>query len=233
MDYPFVVMTPYYGNHIPRHRQCIDELKARGIKVLDLQDQPYLDIGRSVLCHEAMLQFPNAKALVFVDHDMIFTANDLIGMAERCLKNDLDVTTVCYSMRRPGSILSCAPLVPKKIRFYTPGFEPARFVAMGFTCIQTRVFKRLDESMPLLYCTSSRKDFRPYFERYIKDQTYYPDDIGFSFRVRDLGFKLWIDTEPRIFHRGQYDYAIEDAGIIVPNCEYMDIDFTDSRVLES
>jgi len=217
MSYPFVVMCPYYGNKIPAHLDCIEELKERGVPFLPLQDQPYLDVARSVLCTEALKQMPDAKALFFVDHDIIFTADDIIGMVERLLKHDLDVTGAGYSMRRPGSIMSCRPLDAKKIDFYVEGFTEAKWVATGFTAINRRVFQRLDEVTPELYCTSTRKDFRPYFERYIKDNTYHVDDVGFCYRVRDMGMRVWIDQLPRIYHRGAYDYAIEDCGMVVPD----------------
>lgn len=225
MKYPIVVMTPYYGMWDPDHRACMAELDKKGISVLPLRDQPYLDIARSVLCCEAMRQAPKAKVLFFIDHDILFDAEDVIGMCERLLENDLDVTGAGYSMRRPGSITSIGPMTEGSIDFYVPGFKPARYVAMGFTAINVSVFKRLDEVMPELYCTSVRRDFRPYFERYVKDDTYYPDDIGFCFRVRDMGMKVWVDTQPRILHRGKYDYALEDACTIVPNVEKLTLDF--------
>lgn len=210
-------MTPYYGNPSRDHLKCIRALANEGVPIIPLENCPYLDIARSHLLTEARNQLPELKAYMFIDHDMIFDAKDAIAMAMRCIDEGKAVTGATYSLRRPGSMLSCMPLNEKRITFYQPGFVLARFVATGFMVINRCVVDELDTDMPRYYCHCMKTHIRPYFERYIKQDVYYPDDVGFCYRVRDRGHDVWIDTEPRVYHRGLYDYALEDAGMVVPN----------------
>lgn len=217
MESPFAVMTPYYGNPSRDHLKCIRALANEGVPIMPLENCPYLDIARSHLLTEARRQMPHLKAFMFIDHDMIFDADEAVTMAMRCIDQELDVSGAAYSLRRPGSMLSCMPLNDKRITFYQPGMVLARFVATGFMVINKRLVDALDLELPSYYVHCLQSTMRPYFERYIQRGTYHPDDVGFCYRVRDMGHHVWIDTEPRVYHRGQYDYALEDAGIVVPN----------------
>ncbi len=217
MTCPFVVMTPYYGNASRSHLKCIRALLNAGIPFIPLEDCPYLDIARSHLITEARKQAPHAQAFVFIDHDMMFEAKDVVGLANRLVEKNLSVSAAAYSLRRPGFMVSCQPLTAEQVTFYQPGHVLAKYVATGFMAIAKHVIDDLDTIMPELYCPTTRCNIRPYFERYIKNGEYLPDDVGFCYRVRDRGMSVWIDTEPRIYHRGSYDYALEDAGMSVPN----------------
>lgn len=226
MKYDFAVLIPYYGNRIPRHIECVEALDKLGVPLVVMQDQPYLDIARSELVCKARRELPNIKAVCFIDHDMIFPdPQTVIGMMRRMIESNMHMVGAGYALRRPGAMVSCFPIESKAITFYKAGYEPARWVGTGFTGINVGVFEALDKVMPKLYCTSTRRDFVPYFERYIKNDTYYPDDVGFCYRIRDMGMRVWIDTEPRVFHRGAYDYALEDAGYTVPNHTELTINF--------
>jgi hypothetical protein len=215
-DYPFVVMTPYYGNASRSHLKCIRALLELGVPFIPLEDCPYLDVARSHLLTQARKQMPDAQAFMFIDHDMMFDPEDAIGVIMRLIEKNLDVSGAAYSLRKPGLMVAAKPFA-EQVTFYQPGHEPAEYVGTGFMAIHRKVVDDLDQVMPEMYCPTVRTDMRPYFERYCRHGIYYPDDVGFCFRVRDRGKLVWIDTEPRIFHRGVYDYALEDAGMSVPN----------------
>src|SRR6185369_15651610 len=41
--------------------------------------------------------------------------------------------------------------------------------------------------------------------------------------------RVFLDSRVRIFHRGSYDYGIEDAGIVVPRIQQLETTMTASR----
>lgn len=218
MRYPFIVMVCYYGNTARVHLECIDRLKAAGIPFLPVYDCPYLDIARSYACTEALRLAPEARALIFLDHDMHgFTPEDVIGFAARAMAAKKDVVGAAYSLRRAGFMLSCRPLEEKSITFHVPGYAPAKYVGTGFMYIDRSALETLPVFEHYVHCVS--KKVRMFFGPWIDSDGYHPDDIGFCYRMRSEGRKVWIDTEMRVLHRGQYDYAIEDAGLSVPNYE--------------
>lgn len=219
-----VLLLPY-GNPDPDHLACVQKIIEAGIPVIPVRNCPYLDIARSYALSEGMRLTPDAKAFLFIDHDIIFDLEAVVGLAQRLIENDLDVSGVAYSLRKPEFALAFEPLEKKQIVFYQPGFELARYIGTGFMAINRRVVKALDEIMPTLFVPVIDKSIKMYFHPYIQNGSYYPDDAGFCFRLRDLGFKIWCDTLPRIYHRGKYDYAIEDCGLSVPNYDKLTVNF--------
>ena len=95
------------------------------------------------------------------------------------------------------------------------------------------------------------RSIRPWFALDCSTGFYAGEDVSFCNRVHDLTVKMharepgfepewgmthsgrparvFIDTRVRIMHRGQYDYGIEDAGIVVPRIESMKAILTGSR----
>jgi hypothetical protein len=217
VKYEFVVMVCYYGEGGCRpHRECIEELKRAGIPFMPVYDCPYLDIARSYACTAALEQCPEARGLIFIDHDMHgFTPNDVIGFAQRAIEAKKDVVGIGYSLRRPGFMLACQPLEKKEITFNVPGYELAKYVGTGFTFLSRETLEGINVGEHFVHCVD--RVVRMFFAPWIDETGYHPDDIGFCYRVRDTGRKIWIDTQMRIFHRGSYDYAIEDSGLSVPN----------------
>ncbi len=226
----FTVLVLPYGNPIPDHLACIQKVIEAGVPLIPVKNCPYLDIARSYALSEGMRLTPDAKAFVFIDHDMIFGLEAVVGLAQRLIEKDLDVSGVLYSLKKPGFALAGEPLEDKQITFYKPGHKLARYVGTGFMAINRRVVKALDEIMPEYFVPVIDKKIKMYFDRYIQNESYYPDDAGFCFRLRDLGFKIWIDTEPRIYHRGQYDYAIEDCGLTIPNYTELTVNFDNTSI---
>jgi len=233
MKHDFVVMVCYYGAELRAHRECIDELKRAGIPFLPVYDCPYLDIARSHACTQAMLQVPSATGFVFIDHDIHgFSPETVIEFVRRAREGDKRVVGAGYSLRRPGFMMACQPLEDEAITFYRPGYHRAKYVGTGFMYIARETLETLTKvyfvRRYFVHCVDRNVDM--FFAPWIDETGYHPDDIGFCYRVRKgLGWDIWIDAEPRLLHRGSYDYAVEDAGLCVPNYDHVTVNFDKSQ----
>lgn len=224
MKYDFVVMVCYYGMELRAHRECIDKLKAAGIPFLPVYDCPYLDIARSHAVTEALAQVPDARGVMFIDHDIHgFEANDVVQFCRRAIDAEKDIVVGAYSLRRAGFMVTVQPLDDQAVVFGVPGYREAKYGGTGWMFLRRGMLEALDVKAYHVSCV--RKTVRMFFAPYIKDGGYHPDDVGICYRARDAGFHVWIDQEIRILHRGAYDYALEDAGMSIPNYDTLTMNF--------
>lgn len=216
----FAVMIPYFGSYDPDHRACVAELKC---PIITCRNNPYIDMARAWLVEET-LEKTDAEVLVFIDHDIIFQHHQVELLAEHCITGEYAVLGGAYAARRPRGILTCSPAADvESIEFYKPGLYPAEHVPMGFTAIRREVFDAMSD-MPKLNTFMGRQ-VRPMFAHDTSGTSYYGEDVSFCHRVQQLGFYVGIDAEPRLFHRGTYDYAVEDAAMAIPNHETLTVKF--------
>lgn len=217
----FAVMIPYFGNRDPDHMACVAELKCT---VLASRNNPYIDMARAYLVEEA-LEKTNADVLVFIDHDIIFQPHQVELLAEHCISGEYAILGGAYCARRPRGILTCTPMKSvEKIEFYKPGLYPAEHVPMGFTAIRRDVFRTMADYLPYLNTFMGRK-VHPFFAHETSHDAYYGEDVSFCRFARRLTFQIGIDAEPRIFHRGSYDYAVEDSAMAVGNLDSLTVTF--------
>lgn len=216
----FAVMIPYFGSRDPDHLACVAELKC---PIVTSQNNPYIDMARAFLVEET-LEKTDAEVLVFIDHDIIFQPPQVELLANHCMSGEYAVLGGAYSARKPRGILTCSPAKHvETIEFYKPGLYPAEHVPMGFTAIRREVFERLSY-LPIVKTFMGRK-VHPYFAHEISAESYFGEDVSFCHRAQAVGFQVGIDAEPRLFHRGSYDYAVEDAAMAVGNLESLTVNF--------
>lgn len=227
----FAVMIPYWGGIDHQHLACVRALEKTGVPILTSQNIPYIDMARSFLVEQTREAVPGAKVLVFIDHDILFVPSDVRLLAEHCYGGPYAVLGASYGKRRPRDGLVGLPTdLETPLTFYQPGLVEARFVGMGFTAIDIAVFEKLDVSMKRYLCPTvpAQDGIRPYFRHMLEEGTnyYHGEDISFCRRAQAAGFKVGIDLEPRLLHRGTYDYALEDAGNCVPQNETLTVSFS-------
>lgn len=145
---PWLVGILYYGGKDPEHDRCVNELRKHPIilDVLDMTGCPYIDMGRSIIATH-VLDRPDVGGLLFIDHDMIFEAKEVIRLIE-ATEAAQATHGAAYSMRRPGRIIGHvdgSKLAPgQKVVFFEGGEPlPAAYVGMGMTAIHRSVFERL------------------------------------------------------------------------------------------
>lgn len=228
-----VIASPTFGGMDRDHGRCMEALGKLGVPIIILEDCPYIDMARAYLVDRAMDEFPNFDVLVFIDHDIIFKAADVVSLAKNCAATEFyDILGVLYSMRRPRFTTIGRPQGAPELTFYVPGTYPADFVGLGMTAIKRRVFEKMREGSKALDCPTVGRRVFPYFRHLIDEESYLGEDISFCYRAQQLGFKIGIDQEPRIFHRGRYDYALEDTGLSVPDYQPLTIRFTKGTRIE-
>lgn len=227
-----VILKPTYGAEDRDHGRCKRALEALGINIIELEDCPYIDMARAYLVDRALDEFADADVLVFIDHDIIFKASDVPMLAEHCRTSKYDILGVLYSMRRPRFTTIGRPEGTPTVDFYVPGLIDGDFTGLGMTAIKRYVFERMRQDLKRLECPTVGRAVHPYFRHLIDDSSYLGEDISFCYRAKELGFTIGIDTEPRIFHRGRYDYALEDTGLAVPDYQPLTIRFTQGTKIE-
>lgn len=216
----YAVCIPYYGLRDPDHLACVDVLRRQGVPILIVPNCPYVDMARCMLA-KLFLTETDADIMMFIDHDIIFQPKQVGEMCQRLHDTDWDILGACYSHRRPSGGLIGHPMHDiKEAVFYQPGIIPALILGMGFCAIKRQVFERLDKHWTKVYCPTLGQTVHPYFMGMLDNSgmigSQYPvywhgEDVSFLVRARQVGCKIGIDLEPRIYHRGKMDYAIEDA----------------------
>lgn len=229
-DPKIAILTPYYGSIDHDHLACMREVEKAGHIICQVQGNPYIDMARSHLVELALEN--GADILFWIDHDMVFVPDDVRAMSYRLIQQSPDVAALgaAYVMKNPGGkiIAGWRPRA-EKVEFYRPGTVEVGYLGFGFTAIRAAVFRNLQGQLPRLYCPTVKRDVYPYFAHMQTDKAYFGEDVSFFKRVTDAGWKVLLDIEPRVHHKGSYLYKIEDSGYVVPNCVTLDVTIDNSK----
>lgn len=240
-NYAFCV--PTFGGLDHHQQDALWQLELAGCTIIELRDCPYIDQARSELTRMALST--GHDGIFFLDHDIIFRPIDALQMIEEAEKRQ-DVVSAVYCMRKTAHSLIGATQVNvgTEVGFFELGdLYPALYSGLGFSAIPKAVIDALDEQLPLLESTCLGSVVRPYYALDVNGSFYSGEDASFCARVQGLTIKMiagsananghdwdvasdaskaltrhrvWLDTRQRIFHRGSYDYGIEDHSIAVP-----------------
>ncbi len=226
------ILVPYFGNVDYEHLQCMNTLKMFAIQqnikanFIELPYCPWIDMAQAYLADRA-LQDPEVDVLFWIEHDMLFSHVDVFKMVDRCRTGEYDILGAAYSQRRPKGFVVGEPKVKDgdKLEFFGDKVYDATHCGMGFTAMKRRVFEELrkDVNMKEVYCPPVNMKIHPYFAHIIEDM-YLGQDSSFYRRANRAGLKIGIDANPRVFHRGPYNFGLEDTGIQVPRYEKLVIE---------
>ncbi len=218
--YPFAILTPYFGGlDWEHHVKVIRPAERKGITLINVAGCPYIDMARAYLADVALSQpDDHFDALVFIDQDMILDVDDILPMVDRLLaQTEFSAVGAGYITKRPGGLLTCStPAGLESLIFYQPGYQEVDFMGFGLTAIKREVFLKMRETLPLVWCGPAGSKVYPYFHHRIDDGNYSGEDVSFFRRLRECGFKAALDTDLRVWHKGNYKYAIEDSGYVTP-----------------
>lgn len=234
----FALCVPSFGAlDLDQHAELF-RLEKAGMTIFGVHDCPWIDHARSALTEMALSV---GKGVFFLDHDIVFRAEDVIRLCAEALDRNAVVAGV-YCMRRSGkSLIGSFDVAPGPVHFFEhpkAGIYPAFYSGLGFAAIPRGVFDDLGEK-PKLYSGAMREGIRPWYALDCSTGFYAGEDVSFCNRVHDLtvrladagsdGFepqwalshsgrpaRVFLDSRVRIFHRGSYDYGVEDVGIVVP-----------------
>jgi hypothetical protein len=215
----YAVCVPYYGGYDPAHYRGMKGLKELGVEnLLELHGCPYIDVARSVLVEQA-LGICGCDGVMFIDHDIVFQPRDVLKVIELAEETQA-LVGVPYSMRTPGKTVvgGFAPGIKDVVFFEGGGLYPSAYLGMGFTAIPRSAFDAVGRSLPDLDAGGFMpgRTIKPYFALDTSGGYYSGEDISFCRRATEANVHQFLYTVPRIFHKGAYQYGIEDAGISVP-----------------
>lgn len=245
-NYAFCV--PTFGALDLHQQDALWQLEKAGCTILEYRNCPYIDQARSYLTDVALEM--GHDGVFFIDHDIIFIPADALALIEEAEERQ-DVVSAVYCMRKTAHALIGAFAVPlgSTVGFFDDGdVYPAIYSGLGFTAIPKAVFSALDAQLPRIYSPLCRRAMRPYYALDVNNSFYSGEDASFCARVQGLTIKMtagsananghdwdvqhspehaltphrvWLDTSVRIFHRGSYDYGIEDHSIAVPRYAHL------------
>jgi len=241
--YNYAFCVPTFGGLDIDQQEQLWQLELAGCTIVEYRDCPYIDQARSYLTKLAMDS--GHDGVFFLDHDIQFRPIDALQVIDEAEKRQ-DVVSAVYCMRKTAHSLigATAIEVGTHVDFFEGGsVVPALYSGLGFSAIPRAVFDSLDEQLPMLYSILCGTNLRPYYALDVNGSFYSGEDASFCARVQGLSIKqiageanpngvdwdiqsaperaltrhkVWLDTRIRIFHRGSYDYGIEDHSIAVP-----------------
>jgi len=249
----FALCVPSFGALDLDQQQSIYALEKVGMTVIGLHDCPWIDMARSWLTERAL---SIGKGVFFLDHDIIFHANDVLRLCEQALERD-GVVAAPYCMRRSGkNIIGSFDVPPGPMKFFEGGdTHPAFYAGLGFAAVPRNVLEAIPgeklDCLALGRGLGWGEKIRSWYGLDCSTGFYAGEDVSFCNRVHDLRIKMmaadpgydpqwemthsgrparvFLDSRVRIFHRGSYDYGIEDAGIVVPRIQQLETTMTASR----
>jgi hypothetical protein len=243
----FALCIPSFGALDLDQLELVFQLEKAGMTIFEINGCPWIDQARSYLAEQAMAL---GKGVFFLDHDIQFQPNDVPRLCEQALERNA-VVAGAYCMRRSAkSVIGAFDLPPGEVQWFGGGStEPALYTGLGFAAIPYDVLEAIE--VPPLFSSVLSCYIRPWFALDCSTGFYAGEDVSFCNRVHDLTIKqrqtaagqepewgmthsgrparVFIDTRVRLGHRGVYDYAIEDVGLVVPRYESLKTVMTGSR----
>jgi hypothetical protein len=249
----FALCIPSFGALDIDQQQSVFALEKVGMTIIGIHDCPWIDQARSWLTERALA---HGKGVFFIDHDIMFQANDVLRLCEQALERD-GVVAAPYCMRKSGkNIIGAFDLPPGAVQFFGGGeTHPAFYSGLGFAAVPRSVLEDIPverlESRALSMGVGWGAKVRHWYGLDCSTGFYAGEDVSFCNRVHDLRVamaqkergvepewqmthsgrpaRVFLDSRVRIFHRGSYDYGIEDVGIVVPRIESLSSVMTVSR----
>ncbi len=225
------ICVPYFGGKDWEHDDLIDAARASGYRVDVLNNYPYIDQARCYLAERA-LRIAEVDVVFFIDHDMIFDIDDIERMSDEAVAHNAVVSGL-YLTRRVGgvAVVKMDPVPDKILCFKAGGLYPCSALPGGFTAIPRKVLEALPIRSAILGDAKTR--VRLWFYNEVlgfkteageDDAVWMGEDTAFSKRLLDAGIGMFVDTRPRVFHKGTHKFALEDG--------YLNHDVKQKDVLE-
>lgn len=237
---PYAICCAYFGGVDEDHAAGVRALEfgSPEVKVFRTHGVPYIDQARAILAAAALEHLPDEAVLMSLDHDIVFHPASVPLLVERCATGPYDVLAVPYSMRKEGGGIIGFPNVPRgtgapsdKPFFDLDCYEKGKLYdafgcGMGFTAIRMRVFRELAKGLQRVRC-GTRTIVHPFFALDIEANYettpegesigfYHGEDVSFCKRATAAGFRIGLDTEHRIGHKGAKIFSLEDCIFQVP-----------------
>lgn len=229
-----VILTPIGRQLSPEHQQCVDALTG-AVPVLREYGITCVDQARALLLERA--RKTDADVIFWLDDDIIFNPHDIITVSQRCHDGEFDMLGVAYARRLPMGGLNVRFETLEPVKFLKPGFRSVAALGFGFTAMKRTMVEELVTLHPRvkLGAINNREggkenllEVSPLFSSRVVDGIWRADDESFCAYVRDAGFKIGLDLQPRIWHQGSYLYGLEDSAAAVPRTLELNVTFPEA-----
>ena len=204
------IEVPHHVSMIKLHELCY----KRGIEVTDgvVRGDALVERSRSIAA-SAFLR-SDCDVMLSVDSDIRFSAEAALAMCEKALQKDVVGGMYVTRSIRPQPALMLKDELPTLFASNAPMVE-VQYLSTGFIATTKKPFQALADKLPLCHKTWGKESFWPFYVPYVVE---WPDDghillsedWAFCQRVKDAGFKLWLDPSIRLAHHGDYDFMLED-----------------------
>lgn len=205
----FIALLSYTGTiWLPTHEAIIHEigdLQANGVKVMSksLMGCTYIHSARGQMA--SLFMQTDATHLIFIDWDMVWNTGSLM----RLISHDVDVVGADYPRRKEPIKYNARFLeVDGKShdRIEENGLLEVAGIPTGFMVIKRGVLEKMIEAFPDLIFEDGDAMIKQclLFFAHLKDnKTLLSDDYSFCDRWREIGGKVYVDTQIPIGHIGQ------------------------------
>lgn len=215
------ILTPSYdGAFDPEYLAACRRLK--GVAQIRPVGMSAVDAARA-MCATLALEDTSADVLFWIDSDIVFDPEDVWRLSELCV-DGYPIIGGAYAKKKPGGgiVASFLPDTPQVVRFFEGGdVMEVGGLGFGFLAIHRKVFEALAEQFPLVHLTERK--VRGWFLPDTHDGKYRSEDYAFLGRARDAGFRVWLDTTVRLYHKGVYAYKLEDTGQVIPDAQQLNL----------
>lgn len=225
------------GGVIPWQKLVASWSLVEQLRYIELVGESDISQARSAL---ASLWLKNTDLLpngagewcLWVDDDMVLSLEDLFAFVDRAMQSEHDLVSGVYVGKHVMSRTFTCRFAEDRVGWgNVGGFH--KIIGCGFGCVMVRrrVFERMKDTLPLVYYPQVNAMGRPYFLGMVWPAEADPagpaihlgEDYAFCQRARMQGASLVADTRLRLWHRGAYDYGIEDADTKVERVDALDI----------
>lgn len=168
---------------------------------------------------------------MWIDSDIVFDPDSI----ETLRAHNLPMVCGLYPLKSKDGGLASKVFASCKSLTFGPegGLVEIRYAATGFLYTRGEVYAKIKEKFKLPICEGDDYgDIVPYFYPMIaydgKRYLYMGEDVSFSERALQCGYKIYADTTIRLAHIGKYRYSWEDIPGERPRARTFEVDFTEA-----
>lgn len=148
--------------------------------------------------------------LLWLDADMTFSVETAREIVQRSATTGHMIGCLYTSKILGGEPQACF-LKQEVIHCYENGghYEVAA-IGFGVVAVPAPMLLVMAEKLGLPWQRIGKKEYRPWFSADPRWPTMHSDDYCFCRRVREAGFKIFVDTRHRVGHCGEHVFHLED-----------------------
>ena len=195
--------------------RALNELARRGYQLRIMRGWTSIDQIRSQMATDALAE--GFKELMWIDDDVVFLPDDV----DRLLAHDLPIVGGVYLKKGKRQVaVRWKDDGPKSIVLGAGGgLVEVKYAATGFLLTRAEVYEKMagfDEMAMRETIGQFGRPMVPFFQPMVLHTMgevrpmYLSEDWAFCQRADYAGFKIMVDTRPRLYHVGRYAYSWED-----------------------